>query len=76
MSNKTPLLSDPELMSPGIAKILEYFDHRLTKLREDNDSFTAEIHIRGRIAEIKAFQKIIRPRQENNSNGMASGMNS
>lgn len=75
MSNKPPLLNDPELMGPGIAKILEYFDNRLTKLREDNDSFTADIHIRGRIAEIKAFQKAIHPKKQKQSNSIVSGIN-
>ena len=75
MSNKPPLLSDPELMSPGIAKILEYFDNRLTKLRIDNDSFNADIHIRGRIAEIKAFQKAIHPKQQKPSNSIVIRMN-
>lgn len=75
MSNKAPLLSDPELMNPGISKILEYFDNRLAKLRIDNDSFTADIGIRGRIAEIKAFKKALHPKQQKQANSMVSGIN-
>ena len=62
MTNKEPLLTDGELMIPAVAKILQYFDQKLSKLRIENDSFDADPNIRGRIAEIKAFKKAIRPK--------------
>tara|TARA_R110002096_G_C14661910_1_gene728347 strand:+ start:31461 stop:31685 length:225 start_codon:yes stop_codon:yes gene_type:complete len=62
MSQKTPLLAPAELMIPAVAKILQYFDERLTKLRKDNDSFDAHVSVRGQIAEIKAFKKVIEPK--------------
>ncbi len=74
MSNKPPLLTDMDLMNPAVAKIIKYFDDRLTKLREDNDSFTADVHIRGRIAEIKAFNKAVKPKQNKETNNMKSPM--
>lgn len=61
MSRKDPLLAPAELMIPAVAKILQYFDERLSKLRIDNDNFDAHVSVRGQIAEIKAFKKVIKP---------------
>ena len=69
-----PLLNELELMNPSVIKILEYFDARLTKLRKENDSFGAEIHIRGRIAEIKSFKKAIKPKKPSASNKIRSAI--
>ncbi len=52
-------LNDFEKMEPAAVKIIEYFSKRLTKLRIDNDKFDSDISTRGRIAEIKAFQKFL-----------------
>ena len=69
-----PLLTEIDLMNPAIIKILKYFDDRLTKLRIDNDSFNAHESTRGRIAEIKDFNKVIKPKQPKESNNIRSAM--
>lgn len=74
MANREPLLTEADLMNPAVIKILEYFTKRLTKLRIANDKFDAEIHIRGRIAEIKEFNKIIKPKQPKESNHIKSAI--
>jgi len=62
MSKREPLLAPQELMIPAVAKILAYFDEKLTKLRIANDSINADVSTRGRIAEIKDFQKAVSPK--------------
>ena len=52
-----PILNEQELMQPCVMKIVKYFEERLAKLRIDNDPLDAPLSIRGRIAEIKSFQK-------------------
>jgi len=64
MSKKGPLLNDHELANPSVAKIMQYFDEKLAKLRIANDSFDAEPSVRGEIAGIKAFQKAVYPKQQ------------
>ena len=70
----SPLLTDADLMDPAVIKILKYFENRLTKLREDNDSFTAHESTKGRIAEIKAFNRAIKPKQPKETNIIRSVM--
>lgn len=55
------LLSDFERVQTGTNKILEYFECRLKVLRIENDGFNADVSIRGRIAEIKDFIKVLSP---------------
>lgn len=62
MSRKEPLLAPAELMIPAVAKLLQYFDERLSKLRIANDNIDADVSTRGRIAEIKDFKKAICPK--------------
>lgn len=54
-------MSEFELAQSGVRKILEYFDDRLIKLREQNDNYKAHRSTRGRIAEIKDFNKLLSP---------------
>tara|TARA_R110000803_G_scaffold5230_6_gene17352 strand:+ start:5964 stop:6188 length:225 start_codon:yes stop_codon:yes gene_type:complete len=74
MANKEPLLTEIDLMNPAVAKIIKYFDDRLTKLRIDNDKFDADIHIRGRIAEIKAFNRAVKPKQPKETSSIKSAI--
>ena len=67
MSDKTPLLTQIDLMNPAVIKIIKYFDDRLTKLRIENDSFTAHESTKGRIAEIKYFNLAVKPKVSKNS---------
>lgn len=67
--SKDPLLNEQDLMTPAVIKIIKYFDDRLTKLRLENDSVKADPNIRGNIAEIKAFEKAIHPKQHNETSG-------
>ena len=61
MAKREPLLNDFEQLDPAVAKIIKYFKERLTKLRIENDTFDAPAGTRGRIAEIKDFQKLLEP---------------
>ena len=74
MPTKEPLLTEADLMNPAVAKIIKYFEDRLTKLREDNDSFNAHPSTKGRIAEIKTFNKAVKPKQPKESNNVQSAM--
>ena len=58
-----PLLNNYEKMEPAAEKIIKYFAARLIKLRIENDSFESDPSTRGRIAEIKDFQKMLEPKK-------------
>ena len=75
MANKEPLLNEQDLMSPAVAKIIKYFDDRLTKLREANDSFDAHPSTKGRIAEIKDFKTAVTPKQHKETSSIKSAIN-
>jgi len=60
---KEPLLNDFELQHEGVQKILHYFEARLIELRIQNDNPKADRLTRGKIAEIKSFNKIISPKK-------------
>ena len=75
MANKEPLLNEMDLMNPAVAKIIKYFDDRLTKLRLDNDSYNAHESTRGRIAELKDFKKAVSPKQHKETSSIKSALN-
>lgn len=56
---KDPLLTDYELIGPSVQKIVKYFEDRLIELRLANDDPRADRLTRGRIAEIKTFNKAL-----------------
>lgn len=61
------MLTDYELQEPGVHKIIEYFEKKLQELRVTNDGLnldhTETMKIRGRIAEIKDFQSMMKPKR-------------
>ena len=65
MAIRDPLLNDFELMEVTAVKITTYFKERLEKLRIENDSYDSHESTRGRIAEIKDFQKALCSSQDN-----------
>lgn len=65
MAIRDPLLNDFELMEVTAVKITTYFKERLEKLRIENDSYDSHESTRGRIAEIKDFQKAINSTKDN-----------
>jgi len=71
-----PLITEFELNQSGVRKLIEYFDNRLIKLREQNDNYKAHRSTRGRIAEIKDFQKIINPNTKPEASNINDAMNS
>ncbi len=74
MNKRDPLLNDFERMEVTAVKIIKYFDDRLTKLRLENDSYDSHVSTRGRIAEIKDFQKAILPKDTKETRSKINSM--
>ena len=74
MKNRSPLVNDFEKMEVTAVKIIKYFDNRLAKLRLDNDSYDSHESTRGRIAEIKDFQKAILPNEPTETRSNTNSM--